>query len=51
MKRFFVVFLALVAIGCGPSPVPADEVTESWTAGDDAPLDGAPEDDETDRAR
>ncbi len=30
--------LTLFVAACGPSAPPADEVTETWTAGDDEPL-------------
>ena len=45
MKKLLSILLfALFASACGPKPVPADEVTERWTAGDDAPLEEASSD-------
>lgn len=41
MRRWIFVMSALFAIACGPSAPPPDEVTESWTSGDDAPLEAA----------
>jgi hypothetical protein len=44
---------ALLAAACGGSaPPPEDEVTETWTEGDDAPLqeDGAATDDAADQS-
>jgi hypothetical protein len=40
MTRFF---FALFLLACGASAPPADEVTETWTEGDDEPLEPAPE--------
>lgn len=37
MKRF-VLFALLALASCGPSVPPPDEVTETWTEGDDEPL-------------
>lgn len=37
--RWIVLALALSACG-GPAAAPAEEVTATWTAGDDAPLPG-----------
>ncbi|MCZ7686327.1 MAG: hypothetical protein M5U28_49200 [Sandaracinaceae bacterium] len=40
MKRI-VLALALAFAACGgPSAPPPDEVTETWTSGDDEPLEG-----------
>ncbi len=36
---FFALFL--FASACGGSVPPADEVTEDWTSGDDAPLEAS----------
>ena len=35
---FVIATLVLGACGASQAPVPADEVTEAWTAGDDEPL-------------
>lgn len=37
MTRWLLLF-AILASACGPSAPPPDEVTETWTAGDDEPL-------------
>ena len=44
MKRALLLSIAILAAACGgPSAPPPDEVTETWTSGDDEPLeDGAP---------
>jgi hypothetical protein len=37
VKRWIAIAF-FVFCACGPSTPPPDEVTESWTAGDDEPL-------------
>src|SRR5690606_24254533 len=39
MKTRWLALAFALATACGPAVPPADEVTERWTAGDDAPLD------------
>lgn len=41
--RAWMVFFVLTTAACGPAPPPADEVTETWTSGDDAPLEALEE--------
>ncbi len=40
MKRALLVMIVLAAACGGPSAPPPDEVTETWTSGDDEPLEG-----------